>query len=94
MQPSVTAMSHDSEKRSAKGLGVLQGRLLLHAPAGTCFLLQAALTALQRTAGSKTWPAYRSELLSDAFWAATASHDASLARSEQVRMTTPGVQTI
>jgi len=66
----------------------LQGRLLLHAPAGTCFLLQAALTALQRTAGSKTWPAYRSELLSDAFWAATASHDASLARSEQVRITT------
>lgn len=62
----------------------MQVRLLLHAPSGTCFLMQAVLSAVQRSAGSATWPACRAELLGDAFWGALAAHDASATSSEQV----------
>ena len=59
-------------------------RLLLHAPSGTCFMVQAVLSAVQRSAGGAAWPACRAQLLGGEFWAALAAHDACAAGSEQV----------
>ncbi|KAK9826145.1 hypothetical protein WJX81_000053 [Elliptochloris bilobata] len=66
---------------AVRDAAVAEVRLLLHAPPGTCFLMQAVLAALHQS--SKTWPACRAELLGSAFWAAVAVHDASAASSEQ-----------
>ena len=69
---------------TARLLQCAQVRLLLHAPSGTCFLVQAVLSAMQRSAGSATWPACRAELLGDTFWSVMAAHDARAASSEQI----------